>query len=306
MIIAITDVIELNSELHALGYSKLPKYRKAKVDRLKNIEDKRRSVAAGILLNAAVRQYVNSNKYNNESSNNAGSDDGHCEIHLVDIKEAVEKYDAEYDYEIDYCNNGKPCFKNGACQFNLSHAGRYAVCVVSACEVGVDIEGDRTCNDKVARRFFTEGECEWIYKTKAMEEDKDISIVAKMENKDSSYICSDNQDMRFFRIWTLKEAYSKVTGKGIAYGINEAEFEVHNIEKNTEKNIKKNIKNNTGTHVQIADRNEDATSGQWHELREFNEQQEIRFTDSTLDKQYGIVQLCIDKHVISVVYKKDA
>lgn len=76
--------------------------------------------------------------------------------------------------------------------FNLSHSHGMAVIAVSGSRVGVDIEPVRKANISVARRFFCPGELQYVL---------------------------ENGDTGFFRIWTLKEAFMKATGKGMALGL---------------------------------------------------------------------------------------
>ena len=85
--------------------------------------------------------------------------------------------------------NGKPYFEDGSVCFSLSHSGNFAVCAVSDCEVGVDIEAPRQNTLKIAKRFFTESEYERIAK-------------------------SDKPDELFCRLWVIKESYIKATGDG--------------------------------------------------------------------------------------------
>lgn len=49
-------------------------------------------------------------------------------------------------------DNGKPYIDGGA-HFSLSHSGKYAVCAVSDCEIGVDIEYPRENTARLAKRF---------------------------------------------------------------------------------------------------------------------------------------------------------
>lgn len=91
------------------------------------------------------------------------------------------------DYAIG--ENGKPYFENGGVFFSLSHSGNYAVCAVSDCEVGVDIESPRNNSLKLAKRFFTESEYELIAE-------------------------SADPDEQFCRLWVIKESYIKATGSG--------------------------------------------------------------------------------------------
>ncbi len=98
------------------------------------------------------------------------------------------------DYEFSYGENGKPFIK---CKenifFNLSHSGERVMCAVSSKEVGCDVEKVKSVNLKIAKRFFFAEEYEAIRAQKTPEEQKDM----------------------FFRLWTLKESFMKVTGLGM-------------------------------------------------------------------------------------------
>lgn len=80
--------------------------------------------------------------------------------------------------------------------FSLSHSGEYAACVVSDVPVGVDIQQKRETKANIARRFFQCQEAERI----------------EMEPK-------ERQADMFFRYWTGKESYLKLTGQGISGGL---------------------------------------------------------------------------------------
>lgn len=112
-------------------------------------------------------------------------------------------YAQEYDYETACIANGKPYFKEHEnLHFNLSHSGNFAVCIVAGMPCGIDIEGNRPFKPSVAKRFFSKTEYHWIYDT------ENVSVQAE----------------RFFRLWTLKEAYAKATGNGIAAEIYAASY----------------------------------------------------------------------------------
>ncbi|MDE7122504.1 MAG: 4'-phosphopantetheinyl transferase superfamily protein [Oscillospiraceae bacterium] len=92
-----------------------------------------------------------------------------------------------------YHPGGKPFFKNyPALYFNLSHCDGLAVCLVSSRECGADVEMRRAVRPGILRKIFTSEEQELVLR-------------------------SDNPDLEFTRIWTLKEAYVKAIGKGIAF-----------------------------------------------------------------------------------------
>ena len=90
--------------------------------------------------------------------------------------------------EIVICReeSGKPYAAEGC--FSISHSGECVVCAVSDKAVGVDVERLRSPRLRVACRYFTEEERDW------MQED----------------------EVRFWRIWTGKEALCKRTGEGLA------------------------------------------------------------------------------------------
>lgn len=79
--------------------------------------------------------------------------------------------------------------------FNLSHSHEMVVCAVSAKSVGCDVEKVVPAPEKVAERFFTKKETEYI-----------------------------NRDEDFFRLWTMKESYMKMTGEGIHLPLNQFEI----------------------------------------------------------------------------------
>jgi 4'-phosphopantetheinyl transferase len=92
---------------------------------------------------------------------------------------------------------GKPVIGNSVTpiHFNLSHSGNYAVLAVSKSPcIGVDLELKRPrAYAKIAQRYFHPIE------------------IAQLKN------CSTEQIQHtFFGLWTLKEAFFKARGKGIA------------------------------------------------------------------------------------------
>lgn len=185
--------------------------RKDKAAQLKNPADQRRCIGAGLLLNGMLAAHLSeSGEMENAACADccpAGSDRGvetsetsqYKEILTYDLINIMEHYRKELDYPIGFCKNGKPCFtQHPEIYFNLSHSGTVVVCCVSNRPVGIDVEGGRPCRLKVAERFFSERERAW------------------MEEAET--------EQRFFRLWTLKEAYSKADGAGISLGIGRAHF----------------------------------------------------------------------------------
>ncbi len=106
---------------------------------------------------------------------------------------ALRENGAEFSEEkILKGSDGKPDFGEGRWHFNLSHSEEYALCALSECEVGCDIEKIKDADLHLADRFFCRDEFEDI----ALQE-------------------GAAQNERFFRYWTLKESFMKVTGLGM-------------------------------------------------------------------------------------------
>lgn len=80
--------------------------------------------------------------------------------------------------------------------FNISHTDKLIAIALSNTEVGVDVESVGCPNIKIAKRFFTAEECDYIYS-----DDK-------------------NSSKRFAEIWTKKEAYIKCSGIGLRMPLN--------------------------------------------------------------------------------------
>ena len=89
---------------------------------------------------------------------------------------------------------GKPFIvgKSGY-DFSVSHSARAVAFAGASSRVGVDIERIRLRKSGFSERFFAENEIKFIEE-------------------------SENPDEAFFEIWTKKEAYSKMLGKGLAAG----------------------------------------------------------------------------------------
>jgi len=96
---------------------------------------------------------------------------------------------------------GKPSMQNHPeIRYNISHSGNCIACVISdKYEVGIDVEKVRSFNPYAAKKICTSWELERIY--------------------------SDSDPNReFFRIWTLKESYTKAIGKGLSYPMKDVNF----------------------------------------------------------------------------------
>ena len=171
--------------------NKVDAERRHKALRMKKVKVQAASLGAGLLLQKALADSV-------EESNREDLPDRAKEISKIQrlsVKELLALIERPLiEPEYGYGRNGKPYFKDYPIQFNLSHSGEYVLCGVSDQEIGVDIQEIRNANKvSLAKRFFSEGECMALERC---ESDKERSQM-------------------FFRMWTRKEAYGKLTGEGI-------------------------------------------------------------------------------------------
>ncbi|MCH5211243.1 MAG: 4'-phosphopantetheinyl transferase superfamily protein [Oscillospiraceae bacterium] len=88
--------------------------------------------------------------------------------------------------------NGKP--ECDGVYFNLSHSADMVLCAVSDVPIGCDIEKVTDAPMEVAERYFSE---------------KERRYIANAQNPADA-------DRRFFRLWTMKESYMKMTGEGMS------------------------------------------------------------------------------------------
>ncbi|MDO5402718.1 MAG: 4'-phosphopantetheinyl transferase superfamily protein [Eubacteriales bacterium] len=238
MLIFLTDIGKngeyMTDEMRMRCYGLVRGERRARVDSLKNQEAKARSLAAGILLNVATGIYEGVISGAGLDIGQAKQDTDICirayKAETDDVPYIVRHslefylslYDSKFDYELTSGVNGKPEFKQQGSPkifFNLSHAGEFVVCAIGDKPVGIDIEGNRRISLKTAKRFFTEAEYQWVCGNMLTG-----SGAGKCQENYTQLEDTGGQQKRFFRIWTMKEAYSKLTGVGIASGVSQAEF----------------------------------------------------------------------------------
>ncbi len=115
----------------------------------------------------------------------------------------------EADMGYEYNNHGKPFIKGvPGVSFSLSHAGNMAVAVVTEAALqaetgnsflGIDIEQTARADERIAARFFSEGE-------------QRLYALAK-----------DRAEM-FTKIWTAHEAFGKAVGCGLALEAGSMEY----------------------------------------------------------------------------------
>lgn len=94
--------------------------------------------------------------------------------------------------DFDYGPEKKPYLRSGGIFFNLSHSGIWALCAAAGYEVGCDVEQVAPIGLKLARRFLPE---------------EYGDIYAQPTEAEKLAL--------FYRYWTLKESFMKVTGLGM-------------------------------------------------------------------------------------------
>ena len=104
------------------------------------------------------------------------------------LKKMIKELYGREEFSLEFNENGKPYLD--FCFFSISHSGDFAVCAVSDCPVGVDIERMKSFKQRERYMLFTQSESEYVNK-------------------------SDSPN-RFYTLWTRKEAYVKAKGGVIA------------------------------------------------------------------------------------------
>ena len=94
------------------------------------------------------------------------------------------------DSQVFVGEHGKPMVDG--LEFSLSHSGNLVICAVSDKPVGCDVEKIRKAPKGVAKRYYSDTERAYL-----------------------SRFLEDEYDREFFRLWTLKESYVKMTGEGL-------------------------------------------------------------------------------------------
>lgn len=91
---------------------------------------------------------------------------------------------------------GMPLTGIDSLHISISHSGKYSACAISECPCGIDIESvlktDDTSALRIAKRFFHKNE------------------YARLEN------CGHDPACEFCAVWTARESYMKLTGRGFS------------------------------------------------------------------------------------------
>ncbi len=202
---------DIPDEIWERCLAKLDKERQKKVKDVTNSKKRAENIGAGLLLQLAVLEAENQRSESEEASGGVTqiqlqvirgksvNEKQISNITNITLKEVLHYLEQSphtpLPLEYTYGENGKPYFKNYPYYFNISHSGEYIFGVISENEVGVDIQQKKPLtNNRIAERFFLEEE------KRRLEE------------------CTSEQEKErlFYRLWTEKEAYGKLTGEGIA------------------------------------------------------------------------------------------
>lgn len=219
----IAEIEPLTEEaLYKEALSLVGEMRREQAAKMRNPSDKARSIAAGLLLHYAVvrnagmrNAAVRDTGMENAAARNADMPAGRIEdagmqdanIHAHCIKDVgTQQHGCEREDDIWHAGitwdgnyhvgeHGKPQLpREYGLYFNLSHSGKYAVCAISAHNIGTDIQIHQGERESLARRFFHPEELE-VLKTAA-----------------DPMKC-------FYDLWCLKESYIKYTGRGLGTGL---------------------------------------------------------------------------------------
>lgn len=107
----------------------------------------------------------------------------------------------DFDFTIAREEKGKPYFLyNNKVHFSISDTKNYIAVAIHDSRIGIDIEYLRKGKQQLAERFFHKNEI--IYLNNVL--------------YTTHHILNATYDKAFTQLWTIKEAYVKMTGTGIA------------------------------------------------------------------------------------------
>lgn len=192
-------MLEEDSARYALTL--ISKERAEKVIRAKTPLGQAHSLGAGLLL-----QYVWQRGQELSEENKEGSYGK--QICFLSIEQTVTYLNKKQPSQIPmtYGSKGKPYFAESTQYFSLSHSGDYVLCAVAKREIGADIQQCKTgVKESLVKRVLTKAELEEWQGLQQAELAKDVLEVE----------CSGEALKYFYRKWTEKEAYGKLTGDGV-------------------------------------------------------------------------------------------
>lgn len=194
-LLSITELLEGVSaeQLRKEACRRLDTERRRKLEGAKSGRRYAEALGAGLLLQLGLQECKKICKGSQEHL-----DDAPESIRQLTVSQILSKLHETVEAEYTYGEKGKPYFKEEPIYFSLSHSGDYVFGVFSEREIGADIQyGKPDYSERIVSRFFTEKE-------------------QKLWQG-----CSDKEARRrlFYKLWTRKEAYGKLTGDGIVAGL---------------------------------------------------------------------------------------
>lgn len=196
----------LEEPLFQKALSFVDRQRAEKVKQLKVREEQVRSLGAGLLLQYGLfreKQHRNDEK---QAAETAVFAQGMPKLQEVSVAEVLQMTDLPIAVSFTYRENGKPYLQREFADlfFNLSHSGEYAACVISRKEVGMDLQYKREdIRPGLSEYLLTEKERKLL-----------TQCVSRKEYKD-----------RFYFFFSAKEAYIKLTGRGMRQDLKKLEVD---------------------------------------------------------------------------------
>lgn len=192
---------ELSEKLLEEAFEKIDKERRQKLERITHKKKRLEGLGAGLLLQLAVQEALAEEETAGKVAEGAikrlcpeGTETDADRVEQLTISQLLSRVQAPLPLAYTYGEAGKPYLKNYPFYFSLSHSGSYVLCVLSRREVGADIQLQLPeTNERLMQRFFTEEESFFCQQCASAEEKEDC----------------------FYRLWSCKEAYGKLTGKGL-------------------------------------------------------------------------------------------
>lgn len=160
VIYAVSDCDAVTSQQYSQLISMVSAERKARAERFLRFEDSCRSVIAEVLLAYTLRQV--------------------CGIELSKVTLVENQWK-------------KPIIQGHDVHFNLTHSGKWVMCIIDIYESGIDVEKVKRVDFGIVPRFFSLREQEFFNRC-----------------------TTDEQRLNCFStLWVLKESYIKAIGRGL-------------------------------------------------------------------------------------------
>lgn len=200
-LLSIDELLTKNSEsVTKEAFQKVGRQRRQKAERCRQQAAQAACLGAGLLLQLTAAAYEEGllSEDNNLSFDKASimrTQKAEQQLCRFSVTELLTYLKEPRELALKYGENGKPYFKELPLYFNLSHSGRYVLCAVSNREIGADIQQIREIKElQLAERHF------------AKEEYRQLELCEDL----------DKRRQLFFQLWSRKEAYGKLTGKGLS------------------------------------------------------------------------------------------